>query len=402
MSGQAWIAVGIIAGAFSTFAIGYGWWKISKDGSNTPTSQIAGDYVAGNKIGGDYTVGVKTTVNQTFEVAGDFVLLGNPRDASSTGALVELVLNVATYIAACDRNDAPTVEGYIDWIQAVGMQSSHTLLNNIVAALSGHNEQASMVRSSIDNVIIAIQQQRDELERIVGHVKLIPDINNKLDYLISELSEKESSTLQEGQLAVSARVLSILTEGLVGSGAQTIMGKSVNAKEGTAMVVWLLGAESPNMMLLDVVGDIDRNRLSIILNRDASITLRAYGNQGNSSELVSGTHAGGQRLVIIATWEGRNLSLWINGKLAASGLMKTGFTYLGPLCLFGLDIDGRLSADTVHWAPSGQEVGLHFMKDGIWHGSRFDTATIWGRILQTDDIRTLTEDPWVMFRTRGE
>ncbi len=82
--------------------------------------------------------------------------------------------------------------------------------------------------------------------------------------------------------------------------------------------------------------------------------------------------------------------------------MSKSFDYLGPVCLFGIDIEGELSADAVRWTPQGQEVGLNFVKDGIWHGSRFDTVIIWERVLAEPDIKTLAEDPWVMFRWGSE
>lgn len=77
--------------------------------------------------------------------------------------------------------------------------------------------------------------------------------------------------------------------------------------------------------------------------------------------------------------------------------MTKSFDYLGPTCLFGIDIEGKLSADAVRWTPQGQEVGLNFKRNGIWHGSRFDAALLWSRVLEKSEIEDLAKNPWAMF-----
>lgn len=61
MTGNAWIITGIIAAAIAAFAIPYGFHLKSKQQSQASV-QIAGDYVAGQKVsvGGDYVAGNKT------------------------------------------------------------------------------------------------------------------------------------------------------------------------------------------------------------------------------------------------------------------------------------------------------------------------------------------------------
>jgi len=391
MAGYVWIVVGLIACAFGTFALGYGWHILSKDQSEPP-SQIAGDYIIGDK----------TVVNQTVRVGGDFIQIGSPVNTDSTRAFVDLVLNVSSFISQNKSSVGDlTVEDYMEWARkryAQGFDSQQPSLLNV---LEGEAGQASVVKACINDVMIAVQDQSDRLGEIISHTTLLPDIDSKLDYLIEELSRKESSLLREGQLAVSARVLSALNEGIIGSGARIMMQKRIDPREGSAMVVWLLGTQSPHMMLLDLVGDIRTNRLSVILNENASIGIRAYDSAGKDIKLVSDRYSTGQRLVIIAAWKDCRLALWINGDLQASATMSRRFDYLGPVCLAGLDIDGVLSADAVRWSPEGEDMGLNFKKDGIWHGSRYDTLIIWNRILEEQEIKALAEDPWVMFRKGG-
>lgn len=362
---------------------------------------VNGDYVEGDKVKveGNYVKGEKTVITQTTEVGGDFIQIANFLDSGSTGIFVNLVLNVANFVGERKSiEESASVDDYLEWLETRDKQGLVNGHRNLLDVLGREDKQGKLVRDCIETVIFLVEDQKNRLREIVEHTELLPDMNSKLDYLIEQLSKKDSPSLREGQLSISARVLDILTTGVVGSGVKIMMGQEINAREGTAMVVWLLGTQSPHMMLLDLVGDVNMNRLSVILNENASIGLRVYDGASHKTEVRSNSYPPGHRLVILGVWKDRNISLWINGELQGSVSMSKGFDYLGPACLFGIDIEGKLSADAVRWAPQGQEVGLNFKKNGIWHESRFDTVTIWNRVLEKSDIDTLAEDPWVMFR----
>ena len=68
-------------------------------------------------------------------------------------------------------------------------------------------------------------------------------------------------------------------------------------------------------------------------------------------------------------------------------------TDLGPLFLLGLDVEDRLSADVMRWAPPNEEPGLVFLKDGVGHGSRALTSTLWSRSLDESEVKLLFDDP---------
>jgi hypothetical protein len=378
MTGNTWIIIGVIAAALAAFAIPYGFYRKSSEGSAKSE---------------------KTVMNQTAEVRGDFIEIVNFLESGSTGVFVNLILNVANFVGErTSIGESASVDDYLKWLQKQCKQDLVNGHRSLLDVLERQDKQATLVRECIETVILLVEDQRNRLREIVEQTQLLPNMDSKLDYLIHQLSKKDSSTLREGQLAISARVLDILTAGIVGSGAKVMMGQEINAHEGTAMVVWLLGIQSPHMMLLDLVGDVNMNRLSVILNEDASITLRVYDGGSSKIELKSKGYSPGHRLVILAVWKDQNMSLWINGESQGCRSMSKAFDYLGPVCLFGIDIEGKLSADAVRWTPQGQEVGLNLMKNGIWHGSRFDTVMIWDRPLEKSDISVLAEDPWVMFR----
>lgn len=383
MTGNTWIIIGAIASTLAAVALPYGFLKKSIERSAKDKKKI---------------------INQITVTDGGFVQIVNFLDTGSTGVFVNLVLEVATFVAEIESfGKEPSIDGYLEWVQKQREQGFVNGNHNLLDVLGRGDEQAALVRGYIETVILRVNEQRDRLNEIVKHTKLLPNMDSKLDYLVNQLSKKDLPSLRKDQLAISAKVLDIFTKGIVGSGIKVIVEKElINAHEGTVMVVWLLGTQSPHMMLLDLVGNVNTNRLSVVLNEDASIGLRAYDGAGNKREVESNIYPAECRLVIIATWKDRDLSLWINGELQGREAMSKSFDYLGPVCLFGIDIEGELSADAVRWTPQGQEVGLNFIKDGIWHKSRFDSVMIWERVLDEPDIKTLAEDPWVMFRWGSE
>ena len=382
MTGNTWIIVGVVAAALAAFAIPYGFYKKSNERSLKDKDTI---------------------IKQITEIDEGFVQIVNFLDDGSTGVFVNLVLNVANFVSDIDSTEKElSIDSYLEWVQKQREQDLVNEINNLLDVLKRGDEQAALIRSFIETIILRVKGQKDRLEEMVKNTALLPNMNSKLDYLVDQLSKKDFPTIRENQLAISATVLDMLTKGIVGAGFKGMMGKKVNAHKGTVMLVWLLGTQSPNMMLLDLVGDIYTNRLSVILNEDASISLRGYDGVGNKYEVDSNAFPPECHLVIIATWKDQDLSLWINGELQGKEAMSKSFDYLGPVCLLGIDIEGKLSADAVRWTPPGQEVGLNYTKDGIWHGSRYDTLAIWERILEEPDIQTLAEDPWVVFRPNPE
>lgn len=404
MTGNTWIIIGVISAALAAFSIPYGFYRKSKEHSET-SPYVAGDYVKGDKVKaeGDYVKGDKVEINKTTKVGGDFTQITNFLGSGSTGVFVNLVLNVADFVG--DRNSivkSASLDDYLKWLKKPVNQNLFDEQRNLLDAAGRKDEQAMLVRASIEKVILQVEAQKNKLKEIVEQTKLLPDMNSKLDYLVNQLDKNDSSGLHKGQLAISAKVLDILTKGVVGSGVKVMMERGgLNIHEGTAMFAWLLGSQSPHMMLLDIVGDIDRNRISLILNEDASIGLRAYDGDGHKTEVKSGNYPPGHYLVIHGVWKDRNISLWVNGEFQGSSSMTNSFDYLGPACFFGIDIEGKLSADAVRWTPQDQqEVGLNFRRNGIWHGSRFDTAILWNRVLEKSEIETLAKDPFAMFRPR--
>ncbi len=422
MSGDTWIAIGVVAAAITAFSIPYGFYKKSKEKpheSETPPVQIsqsgddskvvAGDYVEGDKVevGGDYVKGDKVVIDQRAESGSGFTQIINFLGPESSGIFVTLVFNVADFIAEKKGAGKPAgVEDYLKWLREQDHQKLPVGLNSIVDAVDGKDEQAQLIRSSIETLIRHVERHTDTLQEILEQTKSIPEMNSKMDYIVDQLSKKTSPSLRKGQLAISARVLDTLSEGIIGSGVKIMLKKGVDVvDEGSAMVVWLLGTKSPNMVLFDLVGDILQNRISLILNDDVSISLRAYDDNGQKVEVQSRSYPPTHYLVILATWQGQRISLWINGEKQGSKLMSKGFDYLGPVFLLCIDIEGKLSADGVRWTPPDADVvGLNFSKDGIWHGSRYDASMLWNRALNEAEIGTLAEDPWGMFvrKTRQE
>ena len=177
------------------------------------------------------------------------------------------------------------------------------------------------------------------------------------------------------------------------------------------MIVWRLGDKSPRLMLADCVGGIHENRVSLILNENGSLTLRVYDGTGSAREITSPVHGSSEYLIALAIWRGRELCLWTNNKCDGAVCMDAPFQRLGPTVLFGIDIEGLLSAHASRWSPSALKMGmsyfldstgLNLQKDGIWHGSRYDAQLILTKPLSDKEVHEVTLDPWNLLSQPGD
>lgn len=328
----------------------------------------------------------------------DFTPITSILNSGSTGLLVSLVLALNDFISTRKSSQKrATVDEYIEWLHKQNNQEILDSQRDILAAIE-RNEETVLLKSCVEKILHHVEYHTSILNEIVDHTKLLPDMDSKLNFMVAQLSQTDSPALLKGQVAVCAKVLDILCKGIMGSGVKVMMDRQFNVEAGTIVVVWLLGTKSPQMMLADCVGSIHHNRISLILNSDASITLRAYDGNSLKVSVTSKRYEPCDQLVIFGLWKGRKISLWINGENQGSDSMSRTFHYLGPVLLFGIDIEGILSADAVRWTLPGESVGLNFMKDGIWHGSRFDTVSIYDNALIENNIIELSADPWVMYR----
>ena len=329
----------------------------------------------------------------------DFTQITSILNSGSTGILVSLILALANFVSTRKNAEKQaTVADYVEWLRKQNHQEILDSQRDILSAIEREGEEAKLLRSYVGKILHHVEYHTSMLNEIVERTKLLPNMDSKLDYLVDQLSRVDSPALHKGQVAVCTKVLNILSTGLSGSGINVMMDKQFNVDSGTIIVVWLLGTKSPHMMLADCVGSIHHNRVSLILNSDASITLRAYDSNSRKADVTSISYEPCDHLVIFGIWKGREISLWINGENQGSASMSRTFDYLGPLCLFGIDVEGILSADAVRWTPPGESVGLNFRKDGIWHGSRYDTIIIFEEALKKNQIDKMTEDPFALFR----
>lgn len=331
-----------------------------------------------------------------------FENIANFFGSGGAGVLVTLVLGLEAYLR--DRKKIgreATLRNYIEWLRRKEhkelMQGQQKLIN----ALQAGDEQSSLLEDYVQRIMSHIKGHSDILRDIRVQIDKIANVDQKLDLVLSKISSIEPPVIPKGQLLVSAKVLDFLSSAAKGSGIRVLLKHKGNTcKAGSLMVGWLLGEKSPNMMLADYVGGINENRLSTILNPDGSVSLRAYDSLGKEICITSASYANAEFIMVIAVWETKRVSLWVNGRQHGSANMSAEFDYLGPLLLFGLDIEGKLSADAVRWAPKGSQPGLNFQKNGIWHESRYDFCYLFERILTDAEIRTLSDDPYVMFRLR--
>lgn len=313
-----------------------------------------------------------------------------------------LGLLLSLYAFVRDRRKSEqdgSVQQYLEWVRRTDQTELVDGQRQILAIVEGAGEQAKAAQDCLDDMIRYLQEQDEAMGRLESELKRVSAVPDKQDKILDILSRFEAPGVPKGHLLVSAKVLESLVSGVQGAGARILMrGESDHSEAGTLTLVWLLGQRSPHMMLADYVGGVDANRLSLLLNEGGSLTLRAYDGSRATTTITSPKFQPGEWLVAFALWCGKELSLWVNGTKHGSAEMTAPFQVLGPLLLFGIDIEGKLSADEVRWDPDPENPGLNFQKNGIWHGSRMDMVMVHGRVLDEREIVELTEDPYVLIR----
>lgn len=269
---------------------------------------------------------------------------------------------------------------------------------NILDELLRMAEQADLDLKAFRELVIEWHERApDPIKTRVAKSGILERLEQTLNRL-----QQDAPLLPAIHLPMAKQVLQCLAQGLRGAGVKQIMDIRPRrlGDQGTLLLRWKLGTQSPRLMLADYVGEVHSNRLSIILNPESSLTLRAYQKDGSVVEITSATYQPHEWLDAVAVWERPQVSLWINGQQFGPSPLPAGFNSLGPLLLFGLDIENKLSADAVRWAPPGEEVGLNLQKDGIWHGSCWQLGSLWERAFHAQEIVRLCADPFAMLRPR--
>ncbi|MCH8044674.1 MAG: hypothetical protein IID44_13250 [Planctomycetes bacterium] len=258
-------------------------------------------------------------------------------------------------------------------------------------------EDASPLIDKLATKLHALCVQDDVLSKVDSAEK-----QKRMIELLEEQAAKKPNRLPASHTPMHAEVLRCLTNGLRGAGYRSV-GEYLDtdqAESGTIMFVWKMGTRSPNMMLMDVVGGVRVNRISLILQKDSSFRIRLYDSAGQEKNVVSKSFEPEAEVTIFVTWQSGQLNLNFNGEHLASSPFKP-FENLGPLTLFGIDVEGTLSADDVMWSVDENNPGLCFRKDGVWHGSTWKQAMCWGRVLDDDEQAILLDDPLAPFRLKS-
>lgn len=308
----------------------------------------------------------------------------------STGVFVSLVVAMQSFLRERGRaNSKATIDEYLEWLRRQRQSELVDGQQELLQRVSAGNEEAALGRDLLSRLLAQVAAIKNPLDAILERVS---GNNAKLDLIIEKLSVAHAP-LSEGQLAVSAQVLEALAAGVEGAGYRAILKhKGNNPGEGSLGLVWQIGTKSPHMMLVDYVGGITDNRLSLILNPDASICLRSFDGDGNEYVISSRSFENTQSVTPIATWKGRNVSLWVNGQQIGSETMRCAFRHLGPVLFQGIDIDGHLSADRV--AMVDDPPGLAFEKDGVAHGSLLVMVNLWQIAHGSELIQEFWQNPY--------
>jgi hypothetical protein len=139
---------------------------------------------------------------------------------------------------------------------------------------------------------------------------------------------------------------------------------------GTITLRWRMGKRSSDMMLVDFVGGVFENRISIISRQNRSIQVRVFDGLGRRKQITSRPYKPNTVLQIAVVWEKNSVTLWIQGKVIGNRvLLKFSSNWLS--LLIGIDIEGEASADKVRPGYTVDGItGLSLQKDHVSRGAR--------------------------------
>ncbi|MFW6103282.1 MAG: hypothetical protein ACOC7M_03170 [Chloroflexota bacterium] len=273
-------------------------------------------------------------------------------NAGSTGIFVSVVLAMESFCRE-RRNSRKkaTVDDYLEWLRREDQKELLSAQQQFMQVLAAHDETSQLLHEYLQILMSRVDGMCSSLTHIDEKVSALPKIEQKIDVIAEALtSGDEEPRVGKGQIAVSARVFEALAAGGKGAGVRVMMRhEGNNPQEGTLALRWVLGERSPEIMLADYVGDTAANRLSLILQNDASVSLRTFDANGTRYIITSRSYSEAEAITPVATWKGREIALWVNGKCCGRESMVSSFHYLGPVLLYGMDIDGVLSADRAQW-----------------------------------------------------
>src|SRR6185369_6658614 len=156
---------------------------------------------------------------------------------------------------------------------------------------------------------------------------------------------------------------------------------------GTITLRWRMGRKSDDIMLVDLVGGVFQNRISVLVRKNKSIQLRVFDGLGQKMQITSKPYDSSQVLHIAVTWDSQCVSLWIQGtRIGRRQLFKT-FNSNWLSLLIGIDIEGELSAQKVNRGYTIEGItGLNLEKSRKLKGSRLTDIALFSKVLTQERI----------------
>ena len=163
-----------------------------------------------------------------------------------------------------------------------------------------------------------------------------------------------------------------------------------NPYPGTLSFRWRIGEISSKIMLVDFIGGVTNNRISVIVTDSDALLLRVYDSKTNEISIKSEPYSPGSVLPVVIVWDNKSISFWIRGKLIGKKKLAKTFDKNWSRLLFGTDITGELSADIFRQAYEVDGLpGLNLSKGTFSEGARLTDVAVWESILSPREIKDL-------------
>ncbi len=173
---------------------------------------------------------------------------------------------------------------------------------------------------------------------------------------------------------------------------QNLGASNLKAARGTAGFRIFSVRRSQDIKILDLIGGISRNRISIVSERTGKIQLVVLDSQGNRSSVSYIPKWGSVAEIVCLTWDGNIVSLWWEGSKVSQLTLPHKIDGRWLALVSGPDIDGENNASYImKGAQGGGGIGLGLCASDKSLQLIISHLFILKEVLSEEEIRTMVE-----------
>jgi hypothetical protein len=159
---------------------------------------------------------------------------------------------------------------------------------------------------------------------------------------------------------------------------------------GTLTLRWRMGKRSDDLILVDLVGGVFQNRISVSVTKNKSIQLKIFDAVGRKSQITSKPYSSATVLHVAVVWDAASISLFIGEQRIGTRRLFKSFTGNWRSLLVGIDIEGQMSIKKLNMGYMVDGIrGLNLERDRKLKGARLTDVALFPSALSEKRIQQL-------------